>query len=217
MLVFPRLKKKISTSPVFWRFRSWVEPRWYESYIEDWNAPRRQVFANLARETGSAPIVFEFGCAAAPNLFLIKRALPLARVIGVDINPQSVKYAQRHFQERFSDGYDFFTASDASGVEKRLQHLKILTIDCAIFDRVLYLFGTKQCTELFELLSHSARTLIIDDFFSSPATREQYQAHDFNALLKVRGYKMRRIEKSGHKVTSSFHDRFAKLAVFDRS
>lgn len=83
----------------FWKFRHLFDRTWSESYISETSLahPHRKLL--IERIAGFSPeSVLEIGCASGPNLILLARKLPSARLEGMDISASAVRTGERYLR-----------------------------------------------------------------------------------------------------------------------
>jgi ubiquinone/menaquinone biosynthesis C-methylase UbiE len=84
--------------------RTWMKERYWarrkkfaESYWNNREHPSKKFLGE--RIAAFAPIhsILEVGCASGPNLWLLAKRFPEAEIVGIDINPEAVKFGNDQF------------------------------------------------------------------------------------------------------------------------
>ena len=209
------LKRWLGESVYFWRYRHLLtgDAVW-RGYAQDWASPRRQIYPELCRRFDIRS-VFEFGCASGTNLLRIEREIPDRRFcfLGVDISDSALSHAKNSVRSKS----DFYQTVAHSTIEVFLKHHKLVAIDLAIYDRVLYILTEAQVHKHLTAVSWAFRYVIVDDFF--PVNHDGPQAwstKDYVEIFRAHGFRLLEIARSEHKTSQSFHEHSAKRAIFIR-
>ncbi len=84
---------------LIWRSKHLYQKDWPEISLSSTELPHRKQLASVvAGSLNDIQSVLEIGCAAAPNLRLVRQKLPSAQLVGIDINQQAVKTANDYFK-----------------------------------------------------------------------------------------------------------------------
>lgn len=76
------------------------DQNWAEENIRTFSHPFRQLLAE--RVSANAPFtdLLEVGCASGPNLYLLARRFPKVRCVGIDVNPEAIRFGKTFFEQQ---------------------------------------------------------------------------------------------------------------------
>ena len=80
-----------------WRFKHIYQKEWTKTSLRSKDLLHREQFTAVIASFDNVQSVLEIGCAAGPNLRLIREKLPNVRLCGIDINKQAIKVANNYF------------------------------------------------------------------------------------------------------------------------
>jgi SAM-dependent methyltransferase len=209
------IKRAIVNSNLFWQFRSKIFGKrvWY-SYRDDFLSKRREFYSSFVSQNSCSSIL-DFGCASGTNLIRIERDHSNVdfSFLGIDISQDALQIAKKEIISKSK----FSSKLTEENFEWLINSTKTGQVDLAIFDRVLTLLSTKEFEELFLLIKNKVEYLIIDDFYSEEDySGELWTAKNYKKILENYGFELINKEKSRHKVTSSFHNEYAFILVFQK-
>jgi SAM-dependent methyltransferase len=69
--------------------------QWLQGYRDSWDRPHRHLLVGCVARFEPLSSVLELGCHAGPNLRLLARRFPDARIIGIDVNLPAIEEARR--------------------------------------------------------------------------------------------------------------------------
>jgi len=82
---------------LIWQYKHKYQQGWTQISIDSINLPHRAKLISMISSVGNAPSIIEIGCAAGPNLRLLREKFPLAHLAGIDINKSAIEEAQNYF------------------------------------------------------------------------------------------------------------------------
>lgn len=86
---------------IFWRFRHFFDRKWSESYISEasFGHPHRQLLVEKIISY-KPKNVLEVGCASGPNLVLLSKKIPDAKLEGIDVSPKAIETGRKYLESR---------------------------------------------------------------------------------------------------------------------
>ena len=198
---------RIKVSKFFWRYRHFLDSKFASGYQNDFTNKRRNYYSDIVNKY-SLKIIFEYGCASAPNLKNIQENVKHQKnLIGFDINSSVIKYAKKSFDKQNSL---FINKLELNVVEDYLSKIGSKTIDLTIFDRVLYLLSEVQIKNHLKEFKHLYRYVIIDDFHNSQEVIKEGNYYTKNYLELFADFNLISLETSEHQFNSKFFEENAK-------
>ena len=146
------------TDELYWRFRHLFDSSWAKSYISDASINDAHRVFLVDKITDYAPFesILEFGCASGPNLYLLSKKFPEAKIYGIDISEKAIQEGKKYFQEKSIKNVYLAATS-----EKALHDFKDKSIDVVFTDAVLMYFGTDRIESVIQHLLRIAKRGII--------------------------------------------------------
>lgn len=142
------------TDALYWQFRHVFDHSWPKQYIsaESLKSIHREFL--IAKILSCLPIesVLEFGCSSGPNLHLLAKKLPEARIYGVDISKSAINEGKKHFEKN-----NFKNVFLKSGGIETLKEFKDKSIDVVFTDAVLIYFGKDKIEQAIKELLRIAK------------------------------------------------------------
>jgi len=103
-----KIKKRIDVKlfgsrvdEIYWCFRRIHEKTWTKSYISEKliKSPERKVLIDRISNCIPFESILEFGCASGPNLYLLTRKFPKAKIYGIDISKKAIKEGKKFLKK----------------------------------------------------------------------------------------------------------------------
>ena len=209
--IYKFLKKNISKTKFFWKYRHLYDPSVWKSYKDDYSSLRRNYYTDIIKKY-NLKSVFEFGCASGPNYLSIKSNNPKVIFFGYDISKSAIKQIN-HVN---SSEVLFSNKLSVDSVEGFLSLNRIKKFDLAIFDRVLYMLTKKDIEDLLSKYSKYFKYVIIEDFHSdNPMWDSEKYIFAQNYKLILKKYNFLLIENKVSKVQSLTASNFARTLLFE--
>ena len=182
------LKRKIISSSLFWKLRTYLQPSWIESYNKK-RIPK--LYFDIVSENNISSIL-DFGCATGELLSKLYQKNPNQISYGIDINKDAIEICNDKFKElneqttKFSFDHEFNINNLLLFLEKN----NLTHFDLIIFDRVLYCMSDKDLNNIFGSLLNYAKTVLIDDFeMTTESEIYGYRHRDWMSLLQKHNFK----------------------------
>ena len=135
---------------------------WIKSYQDSVDHPHRTFLVEIISKFKPSSIL-EIGCNCGPNLYLLAKRVPDAKIIGIDINPMAVQ-----------KGNEWLTQKGVSNVRllegkaDELGQFKDRSFDVVFTDAVLIYIGPDKIKKVIaEMLRVSRQALILLEWHSS--------------------------------------------------
>lgn len=127
--------------------------------------------------------MLEVGCNLGPNLFLIHKTFPKARLAGVDINEDSIKEAKTIIPQ------EYLEVAGISSLPFRKN-----SFDVVLSDAVLIYVNPEEIDKAMEELTRVAKKFIVliewFDKSINGVVKDYHWARDYTSLLKKYGFKV---------------------------
>jgi len=182
------LKRRIISSSLFWKLRTYFQPSWIDSYDKK-RVP--ELFFDIVSENNILSIL-DFGCATGELLHQLNHNNPSQLSYGIDINKDAIDICNNKFREFKEQNTKFFFdyKFNPNNILAFLEKNNLTHFDLIIFDRVLYCMSDEDLNSLLDSLLNYTKTVLIDDF---EATTELeicgYRHRDWKSLLKQHNFK----------------------------
>lgn len=185
-MVFKSQKQHIN----YWKYRKNIN--WKEAYFDSYEHPHRFLIIEALKKMRFGS-VFEIGCAAGANLFLIKKNFLDARIGGIDLNEDAIKTAKQLLPR--------------SGVLETGNALDIFlsdkSVDVVLTDMTFIYINPLKIHEAIEEIKRICRNnLIMIEFHSGSFLKRWglrlatgYNAYDYKKLLEKHEFYDVEIEK----------------------
>jgi len=214
-LIPNNLKKRIGRSYFFWSFRSvFFGKSVWEAYKSSYLEERRGFYSDFVIKKACTTIL-DFGCASGPNLIRIEKDSPNTQYyfLGIDVSNDALKIAKKEISSKA-----FFEKKLTSKNFSKLANIGGSgVVDLAIFDRVLTCLTERDLAKTLDLISSKTKYVIIDDFFAQKEHQGPvWLARNYEDILYQYGYELIVKQKSGHKMTTDFHNEYAFIAAFSK-
>ncbi|MCX8182317.1 MAG: class I SAM-dependent methyltransferase [Candidatus Methanomethyliaceae archaeon] len=171
---------------------------WVKDYWESKNHPHRNFLVQRILRFAPIESILEVGSNCGPNLYLLAKFLPLARIIGVDINPVAV-----------NEGNKFLKNEGISNVKlicskaDDLDTFKDKSFDIVFTDAVLIYIGPDKIEKVIKNFVRIARkTIILLEWHSERLNNERIEflykgkwVRDYKALFERFGFVNVKVEK----------------------
>tara|TARA_B100001142_G_scaffold296600_1_gene318397 strand:+ start:585 stop:1271 length:687 start_codon:yes stop_codon:yes gene_type:complete len=80
-----------------WRSKHIYQPKWTKTSLTSLDLLHRNQLTLSIASLKNNDSILEIGCAAGPNLRLLREKLPNSNLFGIDINNQAIREAQKYF------------------------------------------------------------------------------------------------------------------------
>jgi ubiquinone/menaquinone biosynthesis C-methylase UbiE len=144
---------------IYWRFRHIFNKDWAEKYVSEdsLNSPPRQLLINSVSKYAPFDSVFEVGCASGPNLYLLAKKFPQAKIYGSDISKEAINFGKRYFEEQKIKNVEFFH----NQAEKSFKNFADKSIDIIFSDATLIYLDQKKITATIKEMFRVGRKALI--------------------------------------------------------
>ena len=144
---------------IYWRFRHIFNKDWAEKYVSEdsLNSPPRQSLINSVSKYAPFDSVFEVGCASGPNLYLLAKKFPQAKIYGSDISKEAINFGKRYFEEQKIKNVEFFH----NQAEKSFKNFADKSIDIIFSDATLIYLDQKKITATIKEMFRVGRKALI--------------------------------------------------------
>ena len=174
------------SNELFWKFRHIFDrSNWPEKYAseESLNHPHRKLLIDIISKYAPFENIFEIGCASGPNLYLLAKKFPQAKIYGSDISKNAINFGKKWLEKQNIKNVNFFQ----SQAEKSLKNFSDKSIDVIFSDAALiYLDPPKIIKTLKEMFRVCRKALIFNEQHtdaSSPIL-DNHWIHNYKNLLK---------------------------------
>lgn len=182
------LKRRIISSSLFWRLRTYLQPSWIDSYDKK-GVPK--LYFDIVSENNISSIL-DFGCATGELLYQLNKNNPSQISYGIDINKDAIDLCKDKFKEFNKQNKKFFFDYELN-INNLLIFLKknnLTHFDLMVFDRVLYCMSDEDLDSLLELLLNYTEIVLIDDFQTTAELEIYgYRHRDWKSLLQKYNFK----------------------------
>jgi ubiquinone/menaquinone biosynthesis C-methylase UbiE len=170
---------------------------WVMDYWESRNHPHREFLIKNILKFAPIESILEVGSNCGPNLYLLAKYLPSAKLIGIDINPLAIKLGNELFKKE-----GVYNVKLMCLKADELGMFKDKCFDVVFTDAVLIYVGPDKIGQVLGNFIRLAKKAVIllewHLFQKEPQTRKtdciknEKWVRDYNAILK--NYPVRRIE-----------------------
>jgi ubiquinone/menaquinone biosynthesis C-methylase UbiE len=124
----------------WWESRATVKEYWDNRGIENKNylADRLAAFSPIKS-------VLEIGCASGPNLYVIAKKYPEAKIVGIDINPEAVVYGNTQFTKESMKNVTLLV-----GKADEMEHFPPRSFDIVFTNACLIYIGPDKIKEVIQ-------------------------------------------------------------------
>ena len=158
---------------------------WNKAYFSTWTHPHRILIINYLRSIRFGSL-YEIGCAAAANLFVINQAFPRVRVGGCDVNNDALREGIKHLPRNafLQEGHaeDLFMSDKST--------------DVVLTDMMCIYLSPRSMNRFIKEAKRITRSHVIFVEFNSESLWERlriwwetgYYVHNFRKLLAQNGF-----------------------------
>lgn len=141
---------------LYWRHRHLFDRNWAKSYIStsSISEPSRAFLVEKILKHEPAKSVLEFGCASGPNLYLLAKKLPNAKIFGIDISSKAINEGKIFFTKEKINNV-FLSAGDS------LKDFGDKSIDIVFSDAALIYIGPEKIEGIIREFERVAKKAII--------------------------------------------------------
>ena len=211
--LYKLIRKYISKTAIFWRYRHLLQPEVWKSYKND-SINLRRLYYNELLDQYHLNSVFEFGCASGPNFLSIISHKKNIFFFGYDISKKAIKSINYNNNDK---RLQFTSFINKIKIEKYLKINALDSFDLSIFDRVFYMLSEKDIKVFLKNFSCYLNYVVIDDFHSDDPKwdAEKYiYSKNYTKIFKEFGFKLLKIKES--KIHSSTAQKYAKILIFKK-
>jgi len=174
------------SNELFWKFRHIFDrSNWPEKYLspESLNHPHRKLLMEVISKYVPFKNAFEIGCASGPNLYLLAKKFPEAKIYGSDISKNVIAFGKKWFEKQSIKNVELFT----SYAEDSFQNFPDKSIDIIFSDAALIYLNEKKMEKILkEMIRVSRKALIFNEQHTdaiSPIS-DGHWIHNYKNLLK---------------------------------
>jgi len=168
---------------LYWKFRHVFDKEWAESYISEGSIghPHRKLLVDRILAHAPLESVLEIGCASGPNLYLLAKNLPEAKLYGIDISKKAVKTGAKFFKEKNINNVFL-----GSGKAEELGKFKDKSIDVVFTDAALIYEGPEKIEKAVKEMIRVAKKAVVfceQHSGDSPVFYKDHWTYDYLSLL----------------------------------
>ena len=195
-----------------WYFKHIYQKEWTKTSLESKDLPHREHITSIIASFDSVQSVLEIGCAAGPNLRLLREKLPSAYLSGIDINKQAIKVANNYFASINDDKVNFFARK-----ADQLDEFQNKSFDVVFSQAVLVCIPpTRIYKVISEMIRLSSNVIIFNEYHSDGADEGFFDngrwVYDYYKIIKKYHPKAHvSMQESGFKGGS--WDRYGKVII----
>jgi len=157
---------------ILWSTRHLYKYKWASNFLKTINhAHRTQIVESMLSFGIQNPTILEAGSGPGANLIRLRKAFPLAELIGVDINHQAVKEGRKYFNSQADTKTSLFQGSLSN-----LSFIERQSIDLILVDAVLMFITPDKIQKVLKELIRSAKTagsgMVINDYHADGLSSE---------------------------------------------
>lgn len=134
----------------------WSANRGVNEGLESISHPHRKLLLDKISSYSPFENILEIGCNAGPNLCLLSKKVPNARIYGIDINSKAIEEGKKHLKEEGMNNV-FLSVRRAD----RLESFGDKSIDVVFTDAVLMYIGPDKIYNVIGEMIRVARKAII--------------------------------------------------------
>ena len=128
--------------------------------------------------------VLEIGCAAGPNLRLLREKLPTARLCGIDINKQAIEIANNYFASVNDDKVNFFARK-----ADQMYEFHDKSFDVVFSQAVLVFTPPKRINKVIsEMIRLSSNVIVFHEYHLDGAAKGLFVGgrwvYDYYSIIK---------------------------------
>lgn len=182
------LKRRIISSSLFWKLRTYVQPSWLDSYTQK-RIPK--LYFDIVSENNISSIL-DFGCATGECLYKLNQNNSSQISYGIDVNKDAIDICNDRFKKLNKQNKKFFFDYEfnLNNILVFLEKNNLTHFDLMIFDRVLYCISDKDLNSLLDSLLNYTKTVLIDDFETTTELEIYgYRHRDWKSLLQKHNFK----------------------------
>ena len=167
-----------------WKYKHFYRPRWANTSINSYQIKQRHKFVSSIASFENIESVLEIGCAAGPNLRLLREKLPEAKLTGVDINKKCIERGNRYFQSVNDNNATLYPKST-----DQLEFFKDKTFDIVCTQGVLLLLPPNKIRKaIADIVRLSKKGIILHEYNKDNATDGFFDngrwVYDYPAILR---------------------------------
>jgi len=157
MMAFAVRSRWTKLSEIAWQYRG---KREVLEGMRNSRHPHRTWILNEIATLARFDSVLEFGCGGGPNLALFAERFPAASIIGIDVNPDSIRYAREHLAQRTMGSVDRICGNSGT-----LAVIPTASVDLVLTDPALMFIGPREIRGvLADLIRISRSALVLCEF-----------------------------------------------------
>ncbi|MCP6720032.1 MAG: class I SAM-dependent methyltransferase [Patescibacteria group bacterium] len=168
----------------FWKYRHFFDKNWSENYISknSLNHPHRKLLIQKISSHAPFQSVLEVGCASGPNLFLLAKKFPKARLSGIDISNRAIETGKKWLRLQGIKNIELYKGN--------VLNLKIFgdeTFDIVFTDAVLIYVGKNHIQGVVkELMRITKKAIILTEWKTDEKESEYvgHWAHNYEDLFR---------------------------------
>jgi ubiquinone/menaquinone biosynthesis C-methylase UbiE len=143
----------------------WATSRVYEdnSWRTEFNLslehPHRTLLVEKISSYGPISSILEIGCGHGPNLYLLAKKFPDAKIVGLDINPMAVATGQEFFKEKRITNVRF----DVGKIQE-LRRFEDKSFDVVLTDSILIYIQPNEIIPVVRELLRVGKVVILNEW-----------------------------------------------------
>ena len=149
------IKPPRTTDDVATDWASRRSDEWVQGYRDSWDRPHRHVLVDCVARFAPVSSVLELGCHAGPNLRLLARRCPDARITGIDVNLPAIDEARRSLAACSN------VTANHGDLRRELASLEDNAVDCIVSCFALAYVDPREIGEVLGQAWRAARKALI--------------------------------------------------------
>ena len=168
---------------MIWKYKHIYQRNWTKTSLESQDMPHREQLTSVIASLDNVESALEVGCAAAPNLRLLRDKLPHARLAGIDINRQAIREASDYFRS-INDGDITLLSRKAH----ELDCFKQKSFDVVFSQAVLVCIPPSEINKVIKAMLRVSDILILNEYHLDGARNGFFDGgrwvYDYTAIIK---------------------------------
>ena len=173
-----------ATEELYWRFRHLGSPHWAETYVASASLehPHRKFLLETIERQRPFASILEIGCASGPNLYLLAKRFPAAKLYGVDISQKAIAFGRNWLSNQGISNVFLETGKTGHLTQFASQSVDIVVSDAAL----VYVGPEKIEAALREMARVAKKAIILVEWHtdSDSSIFKDHWAHNYRNLFQ---------------------------------
>lgn len=140
----------------YWANRHRAENDWIERFWESRNHEHRKLLFQTLEKNEPFSSILEVGCNCGPNLYWLAKKYPMAQIVGIDINSESIQEGKNRFLKEKISNVSLF-----EGKADMLERFADKSFDVVFTDAVLMYIGPDKIKRVISEMCRVARRNVL--------------------------------------------------------